>query len=227
MRVDNSQADPISLVSALGNAELLEHVTVQLGCERRALVDVIAAIGEIENRRLHLEAACESMFAYCQRRLGMSEGEAYRRLCVARLARRFPRILTESSEGFGAIESEVEAEGRRGGRWRFAGVGPTLRAVEREVDGEIQAEELGWPARAVARIQSNGHPSCKTRVMVSFVSIVSACGGDRASSVRGRHAGRRAALLLVAPFLLHVRHRRARVEVVAEGPGAGVGASAW
>ena len=63
-----------------------------LGSSRRLVAELIAQLGEVEERRLHFAAACSSMFAYCLR-LGMTEDEAYRRIEVARLARRYPAIF--------------------------------------------------------------------------------------------------------------------------------------
>jgi hypothetical protein len=65
--------------------------------ERRLLARLIQHLVEVEDRRLHLKAACSSMFDFCVRRLGMSEGGAFRRINCARLVRRFPGLL-------GAIE---------------------------------------------------------------------------------------------------------------------------
>jgi hypothetical protein len=57
---------------------------------RRVTARVIAHLAEVEERRLHLRAACSSMFVYCTERLGMSEDEACRRIDAARIARRYP-----------------------------------------------------------------------------------------------------------------------------------------
>jgi hypothetical protein len=43
--------------------------------------------------------ACSSMFHFCQSKLGMSEGEAHRRITAARLARRFRVVLDALAEG--------------------------------------------------------------------------------------------------------------------------------
>jgi hypothetical protein len=55
---------------------------------------ILAHLAEVEERRLHLLAAFPSMYAYCLRRLGLSEDEACRRITCARLAWRFPVIFT-------------------------------------------------------------------------------------------------------------------------------------
>lgn len=60
---------------------------------------------EVEERRLHLKAAYSSMFDFCTRRLGMSEGAAYRRITVVRLARRFPRLLASLERGDVSLET--------------------------------------------------------------------------------------------------------------------------
>lgn len=54
---------------------------------------------EVEERRLDLKAACTSMFDFCQRRLGMSEGAAFRRINAARLVKRFPSLLGRLEKG--------------------------------------------------------------------------------------------------------------------------------
>jgi len=54
---------------------------------------------EIEERRLDLKAACTSMFDYCVRRLGMSDGVAFRRINAARLVKRSPALLARVESG--------------------------------------------------------------------------------------------------------------------------------
>lgn len=70
-----------------------------MSSSRRATAELVAHLGEVEERRLHLEAACSSMFDYCVRRLGLSEDEACRRIEVARLARRFPALFPRLASG--------------------------------------------------------------------------------------------------------------------------------
>ncbi len=78
---------------ALTDDELLQRITALLASERAGLARLIQYLAEVEERRLHLAAAYSSMFDFCTRRLGLSEGEAFRRLTAARLARRFPAIV--------------------------------------------------------------------------------------------------------------------------------------
>jgi hypothetical protein len=76
----------------LSDEELLQCINSELGSERQSLARLIRYLGEVEERRLHLQAAYSSMFEFCTRKLGQSEGEAFRRITAARLSRRFPVI---------------------------------------------------------------------------------------------------------------------------------------
>jgi 5-methylcytosine-specific restriction endonuclease McrA len=80
-------------ITDLSNAELLADLRGLLAEESRITAKIIAYLVEVEERRLHLEAACSSMFDFCVRKLGLSEGETHRRLTAARLAKRFPVLL--------------------------------------------------------------------------------------------------------------------------------------
>jgi hypothetical protein len=66
---------------------------------RRVDVRLIGHLIEVEDRRLHSRAACSSLFEFCVRRLGMSEGAAFRRINAARLTRRFPRLAGDIESG--------------------------------------------------------------------------------------------------------------------------------
>lgn len=83
----------------LSDRELLASLHGALRTQRRSLAEVVAHLAEVEERRLHLQAACGSLFSYCVQRLGMSEDEACRRIELARLARRFPALFGELAGG--------------------------------------------------------------------------------------------------------------------------------
>jgi hypothetical protein len=73
------------------------HAIVR-SCRQRT-AELVAHLGEVEERRLHLEMAYGSMFDYCVRGLGLSEDEACRRIDVARLARRFQALFLLLASG--------------------------------------------------------------------------------------------------------------------------------
>src|SRR6185503_5712688 len=86
-------------LSDLTDDELLSGVERLLGSQRRLTALLLRHLAEVEERRLHLLAACSSMFDFCMSRLGMSEVEAYRRVTVSRVARRFPVLLALIDSG--------------------------------------------------------------------------------------------------------------------------------
>jgi hypothetical protein len=63
-------------LTALSDAQLLDSLKTLCGHGRMVLARLLAQLAEVEERRLHLEAACPSMFQFCLQRLGMSEDEA-------------------------------------------------------------------------------------------------------------------------------------------------------
>ena len=60
---------------------------------------LIAYIAEIDWRKLYLEHAYPSMFAFCTERFGMSEAIAHKRIRGGRAASRFPCILSMLARG--------------------------------------------------------------------------------------------------------------------------------
>src|SRR6267142_5602238 len=83
----------------LSDEDLIAGLKAACGEERRLVARIVAYLVEVEERRIHLEAACSSLFDFCIRRLGMSEGQAYRRINAARLVRRFPSVLARIERG--------------------------------------------------------------------------------------------------------------------------------
>jgi hypothetical protein len=80
-------------VGDLSDEELLARVREHVGKGHVWQARLIAYLAEVEDRRLHLVHACSSMWDFCTRKLGMSEGEAHRRITAARIVRRFPHVL--------------------------------------------------------------------------------------------------------------------------------------
>jgi hypothetical protein len=83
----------------VSDADLLVQLQHLAGCEREATVHVIAALMEVEARRLHLGEGCGSLFVYCTDVLHFSEHAAYLRIEAARTAQRFPAVLERLAEG--------------------------------------------------------------------------------------------------------------------------------
>jgi hypothetical protein len=78
----------------LSDRELLARVEDLSARERGATVLLVAHLAELDTRDAHLRAGHGSLFTYCRGALALSEQEAYNRIAVARVARRFPLVLT-------------------------------------------------------------------------------------------------------------------------------------
>ncbi|MBK7580088.1 MAG: hypothetical protein IPI67_07755 [Myxococcales bacterium] len=86
-------------LSSVSDLDLRERLSAAVSTERAASTDVVFHLAELDRRKLYLEDACSSLFAYCVERLGYSEDGANKRVRVARLAQRFPQILDELASG--------------------------------------------------------------------------------------------------------------------------------
>jgi hypothetical protein len=93
--------------SEMSNEEVLASLKTLVAEGNRIIGKVIAYLAEVEDRRIHLELACSSMFEFAMKKLGFSEGEAFRRITAARLVRRFPAILNAIVSGRVHLSSVV------------------------------------------------------------------------------------------------------------------------
>lgn len=83
------------------------HDDRTLAARARALADagrasaaaLVACVGEVEARDLHLALGHASLFAYCREALSLSEHDAYCAVAAARAARRFPAVLALLEDG--------------------------------------------------------------------------------------------------------------------------------
>ena len=77
----------------LDDSELLAEVNHLAARERVAMSDLVAALMEVDRRRLYLGEGCSSLYSYCTQILHLSEHAAYGRIQAARAAAKFPAIL--------------------------------------------------------------------------------------------------------------------------------------
>ena len=86
-------------LSERSDEALLSDATILVGSHREITARLVAVLGEIEERRFHLVAGFSSMFDFCQKKLRLTEGEAFRRILAARLGRRFPVVHSLLASG--------------------------------------------------------------------------------------------------------------------------------
>src|SRR6266478_689104 len=110
-------------VESLSSAALLAATRELVGKSHVLEADLLVHLGEVDERKLYLDCAHPSMFAFCVRELGFSEEAAYNRIMVARAGRRLPEVL----------------EAARAGRVHLTG----LRLLAPHLTTENQAEVLG------------------------------------------------------------------------------------
>ena len=84
---------------AMSDPDLLTEVRRLAGAERQATASLIAALAELDVRRLYLGQGCSSLFTYCTQVLHLSEHAAYGRIEAARAARKWPVLLALLADG--------------------------------------------------------------------------------------------------------------------------------
>lgn len=90
---------PFMLLDKLSDRDLLEAATHLARNERRATTELIAALAEVDARRLYLGEGCSSLFTYCVQVLRLSAHAAYERIEAARVARKYPVVLDALAQG--------------------------------------------------------------------------------------------------------------------------------
>jgi hypothetical protein len=96
--------DEASDHATLSDPDLLREVRRLVSRERAATAALIAALGELDVRRLYLAEGCSSLFTYCTHVLHLSEHAAYGRIEAARAARKWPVVLELFARRFAASD---------------------------------------------------------------------------------------------------------------------------
>jgi hypothetical protein len=135
------QAVPQDALRAVSDDELLRRLGELVRQSRRVEADLVAHIGEVEERKLFARFAFSSMYAYCTEALHLTEAEAYRRITVARAARKDPALLELLRDGrlHGAGPSRASADAGQSGR-RLATGYTLLQARDRGACGRARPE---------------------------------------------------------------------------------------
>ena len=85
-------------LQSLSDDELLRRLSDLLRQSRRVEAELVAHIGQVDERRLYARHA-SSMFTYSTEILHLSEHQAYLRIAVARASRRHPVLLKMLADG--------------------------------------------------------------------------------------------------------------------------------
>src|SRR6266851_7440626 len=96
---DSHMMNSRTVVESLSSSDLLSATRELVHKSRGVEAELLVHLGEIDERRLYLDRAFSSMFAFCVGELGFSEDAAYSRIHLARAARRLPVILEAVRSG--------------------------------------------------------------------------------------------------------------------------------
>src|SRR5688500_2133570 len=86
-------------LTVLTDEQLLARIKTLAHEERHASAALIAALVELDERRLYLGQGYSSLFAYCTQVLHLSEDAAYNRIRAARVAARWPIVIEMIAAG--------------------------------------------------------------------------------------------------------------------------------
>ena len=90
---------PAFVFNHVSDERLLADLAALVATDRCTTATMLAHLAEVEERKLYLPAACSSMFVYATRVLRLSEDAAFKRIRVARIARRLPAVLDAIADG--------------------------------------------------------------------------------------------------------------------------------
>jgi len=79
-------------LAGISNEELLTRTPTLKGEENQIIADVVLHLGEIDKRGIYRDAGHSSLFTYCTKGLGYSEGAAARRVQAARKLKDAPEL---------------------------------------------------------------------------------------------------------------------------------------
>ncbi len=91
--------ESVATLTQLSDCDLWTSALCANGKRRRATALLLAHLAVIEARELHLLRGYSSMFDFCVRGLGMSEGTAHRAISGTRAAHRYPLVLEMLADG--------------------------------------------------------------------------------------------------------------------------------
>ena len=139
--------------SHLSDEALLAVVTATCSDERHLIARQVLYLAEVEDRRLELKGAYSSMFDFCTRALGMSDGIAFRRLNAARLSRNHPTLI-------GAIER---------GDVHLCGLAVLKDVITDDNFDELLAEAAGKSMRKLGEIVARRKAALQVRGALPLV----------------------------------------------------------
>lgn len=104
---------PVSVTSTLRNLtndQLLSSTRIAVSDERRAALAVLEHLQVIQDRKIYLERGFPSLFEFCTKELGYSNGAAQRRIQAMRLMKEVPEVQEKIQSGQISISSAAQIQ---------------------------------------------------------------------------------------------------------------------
>jgi 5-methylcytosine-specific restriction endonuclease McrA len=159
-------------LSHLSDEVLLRGLASAVARERTSIAEVLAHIGEVDDRRLHVPAGYPSMYLYCVQVLHLSEDAAFKRIQVARAARRFPAIL----------------EGLAEGRLHLTGVGMLVPHFTEDTAAQLLAAAAGKTKAGIEHLLAERFP--KSDLLAWVAPMAAAVPSPSAAQLAPAQVGR-------------------------------------
>lgn len=132
--MDRNEGAALSECERLTDAELVRETKFLADHSRRNELRLLEHLAEFDARRLCLEEGHRSLYEYCTVALGFEEGEAYRRIRVARVIRAYPEAMSALAQKKVTASSLVVLspwlERTNVGEWLATATGKSRRELE-------------------------------------------------------------------------------------------------
>lgn len=97
--MSRSSSKILTGLESVSDEALLTSARLSAQKERGTLEVMLRQLCEIERRVLYAQEGYKSLYQYCARELGLSEGESWRRTNVSRACIKYPRLFTVIGKG--------------------------------------------------------------------------------------------------------------------------------
>ncbi len=94
----------------LSNDRLLSDLKSKVENERVLLMEILYALREVEERKLHLEIGYPDLYTFVMKELGYSAGSAHRRISAMRLLKSVPEVASKIESGELGLENASQAQ---------------------------------------------------------------------------------------------------------------------
>lgn len=94
----------------LNDQELIDHLKLAVREERRLAVQILEYLHEVDRRKLYADFGHPSLWDFCTKELGYSEGAASRRIGSMRLLREMPELTQDLTEGRQTLSTLAQAQ---------------------------------------------------------------------------------------------------------------------